>query len=244
MSDATSVDPASVLFGLADELAVLDVQRIDSGGVRVIAQTAREGACDQRRTDFGDPSWKRLIERLSLTSRTGPVEPHVIERGCRSTQPILDFAKPLASRGERTAQSLQRGGPAPNVTRVPHASERDTVAIAEAERLLAAYPAGTVAIIAVETDADGMEKSLLASNCRRTDDVRDWQKDGRRLALRAPERARGVEFECVVVVEPRSFPGNLARVGALYTSLTRANRELAVVHHQDLPGKLRRHGRR
>jgi len=46
MSDATWVDPASVLFGLEDEFAVLDVRRIDSGGVRVaIEQTAREGPC-------------------------------------------------------------------------------------------------------------------------------------------------------------------------------------------------------
>src|SRR5829696_9000871 len=46
MSDATSVDATSVLFGLEDEFRVLDVQRIDQRTVMVIIeQTAREGPC-------------------------------------------------------------------------------------------------------------------------------------------------------------------------------------------------------
>jgi DNA helicase II / ATP-dependent DNA helicase PcrA len=64
------------------------------------------------------------------------------------------------------------------------------------------------------------------------------------VALRTPETVRGVEFDAVVVVEPGAFPRNLARVGPLYTSLTRSNRELVVVHSQALPDELRRHGRR
>jgi DNA helicase II / ATP-dependent DNA helicase PcrA len=202
------------------------------------------GDMNQRRTDFGDSSWERLIERLHLTTTAGPVTPRVIERGYRSTQPILDFAKPLLPRGERTAQSLQQDGPPPRVTRVTRAADRDPTAISEAERLLAAYPAGTVAVITVETDAAGLEKALLSLEWRRAEHLGDWRKNERVLALRTPESARGVEFDGVVVVEPGAFPRNLARVGPLYTSLTRANRELAVVHQQPLPDGLRRHSRR
>ena len=198
---------------------------------------------NQRRTDFGDSSWERLVERLSLVTTAGPVVPSVIERGYRSTQPILDFAKPLLPRGERTAQSLQQEGPTPKVTRVTRAADRDPMAISEAERLLATYPAGTVAVITVDNDAAGLEKALLSGEWRRSDQLGDWRKNDRLLALRTPETARGVEFDGVVVVEPGVFPRNLARVGPLYTSLTRANRELAVVHHQPLPDGLRRHGR-
>lgn len=202
------------------------------------------GDMNQRRTDFGDSSWERLIERLRLTATAGPVTPRVIERGYRSTQPILDFAKPLLPRGERTALSLQQDGPAPKVTRVTRAVDRDPMAVSEAERLLAAYPSGTVAVITVDTDAAALEKTLLSRQWRRADLVGDWRKDDCVLALRTPESARGVEFDGVVVVEPGAFPRNLARVGPLYTSLTRANRELAVVHHQPLPDGLRRHNRR
>jgi DNA helicase IV len=179
---------------------------------------------------------------LAVTYGSDGAAPQVIERGYRSTQPILDFAKALLPRGERGAQSLQQEGPVPTVTRATRAGERDPLAVREAERLLAAYPGGTVAVISVENHA--LEKSLLAAGWRRSEHPGDWQKDGRVLALRSPESARGVEFDGVVVVEPGAFPRNLARVGPLYTSLTRANRELAVVHHQTLPDELRRHGRR
>jgi transposase len=46
MSDATSVDPIAVLFGLDEEFGVVRVERIGPGSVRVvIEQIAREGPC-------------------------------------------------------------------------------------------------------------------------------------------------------------------------------------------------------
>ena len=46
MSDATSVDPTAVLFGLEEEFSVLSVARVDSTTVKmIIEQTAREGPC-------------------------------------------------------------------------------------------------------------------------------------------------------------------------------------------------------
>ena len=48
MSDATSVDATSVLFGLEDEFGVLDVERVATGTVKVvIEQKAREGPCPE-----------------------------------------------------------------------------------------------------------------------------------------------------------------------------------------------------
>src|SRR5215213_7789503 len=46
LTDATSVDPTAVLFGLEDEFGVRDVERIDAVTVKVmIEQIAREGPC-------------------------------------------------------------------------------------------------------------------------------------------------------------------------------------------------------
>lgn len=64
--------------------------------------------------------------------------------------------------------------------------------------------------------------------------------------LLTPERARGLEFDAVVVVEPALFTP--ARAGikvsgqyrTLYTSLTRANRLLSIVHELPLPAPLRK----
>lgn len=47
------------------------------------------------------------------------------------------------------------------------------------------------------------------------------------------------EFDAVVVVEPADFPPNLGRHSLLYTSLTRAVRELVVDHALPLPKELR-----
>ena len=199
------------------------------------------GDMNQRRHDLGDATWESLSNRLSLRVGPGMVQPVAIERGYRSTQQILDFAKPLLPRQQRTAQSLQRTGPEPTVTRVHTARAVGPMVVAEATRLLIAHQPGTVAIITV--DEATVVTALLAQGWRRAERG-DWAKDGRLLALRTPESARGVEFDGVVVVEPGAFPRNLGRVGPLYTSLTRANRELSVVHFAALPDALRHHGRR
>jgi hypothetical protein len=193
------------------------------------------GDMNQRRTDFGDSSWKALAKRLGLPS----YRIEVIRRGYRSTQAILDFADPLLPRAERGARSLQQAGPTPIVTRARTQADRDPLAVREAERLLATYSQGTVAMITIAADHEGIERALLAAGWRRAEDEGDWHRAGQRLAVRTPESARGVEFDGVVVVEPSAFPRNRARVGPLYTSLTRANRELAVVHHRALPKQLR-----
>lgn len=198
------------------------------------------GDVNQRRR-FAGLSWKELAERLALRRGGLPIEPCVIERGYRSTQQILDFAKPLLPKPDRAVHSLQEGGPPPKVTRVAKLAERDSIAVSEAERLQAAYPNGTVAVIAAECDVVGLENVLRSSGWRRGEDPGHWRKEDRMLALRTADAARGVEFDAVVVVEPCALLSDLGYTGALYTSLTRANRELAVVHHRALPEALRRH---
>ncbi len=44
-----------------------------------------------------------------------------------------------------------------------------------------------------------------------------------------------LEFDVVVVMEPAGFAKKRGVTGQLYTSLTRANRELGVVHSKALP---------
>ncbi len=76
-----------------------------------------------------------------------------------------------------------------------------------------------------------------------------WKPDGRhayvtaerlRFQLLAPEEARGLEFDAVVVMEPAAFRASSGTNGRLYTSLTRANLELVVVHDKPLPAALAR----
>lgn len=194
------------------------------------------GDMNQRRNDYVDSSWEGIADRLYM----GAVKPRVLERGYRSTQRILDFAKPLLPRGERTAVTLQQDGPPVTVERAPTSQALASTALAQASRLMDTYRKGTVGIIAAVPDL--LREEMLRSGWVRSGD-NGWQKDGRMLRLLTHTNSRGVEFDGVVVVEPAAFPQNLGRSGPLYTSLTRANRELVVVNHAALPDALRRHNR-
>jgi len=59
------------------------------------------------------------------------------------------------------------------------------------------------------------------------------------LRIMRAVQARGLEFDGVVVAEPADFQKNLGRHGSLYTSLTRANKKLVVVHSKPLPKELK-----
>jgi DNA helicase II / ATP-dependent DNA helicase PcrA len=101
-------------------------------------------------------------------------------------------------------------------------------------RLLTAYPQGTVAIITAAPKAvETMLRRAGWAKSRKDHDA--WQYEGREVTVAHPDAARGLEFDAVVVVEPADFPQNLGRQGPLYTALTRPNRELTVVHAKPLP---------
>lgn len=70
-------------------------------------------------------------------------------------------------------------------------------------------------------------------------DLSPWEKDGREANVLDPTRARGMEFDAVVVVEPADFKQNRGHHGPVYSALTRLNRELVVVHSKALPAGLR-----
>src|SRR5690606_1837952 len=59
------------------------------------------------------------------------------------------------------------------------------------------------------------------------------------VAVLTPRQAKGLAFDCVVVVEPGwSVSGSPRRPSDLYVALTRATRRLAVVHTGQLPEPL------
>lgn len=202
------------------------------------------GDMNQRRNDLGFSSWEQLIMRLRLGRGGTEITPTVVSRGYRSTQAILDFAKPLLPARERSAKSLQSSGARPHVEYVPAAKNRNPAVIAEAEKLCDNHPSGTVAVIVVLHDLKELEQAFSTRGWTRGELNRWRSSDDRYVSILTPASARGMEFDAVVVVEPADFPKNLGRVGALYTSLTRANRELTVVHHKALPDALRRYNRR
>jgi DNA helicase II / ATP-dependent DNA helicase PcrA len=192
------------------------------------------GDLNQRRSDHTLSSWNDVFDELALDPDT---EIRHLARAYRSTKPILEFANKLLPRKQRVSEAFQYEGPQPRVSKV-NIKELSSAVCADVRRLTADYPLGTVAIITVQPEP--ITKSLRKIGWTATSvDMRLWQLDGAEVAVLQPGSSRGLEFDAVIVVEPADFPTNYGRQGPLYTALTRANRELAVVHSKPLPRELK-----
>lgn len=194
------------------------------------------GDLNQRRSDHTEPSWTQVARALGVDDDEGlPVVR--LQRGYRSTRPIIQFANKLLPRTERALASLQTAGPEPTIVSTKTLSPE---AVAQAVGLLERHPRGTVAII--DTDPQPVRDVLRGGGwVADRADITKWRHAGlgRVLTVVDPDHARGLEFDGVVVVEPSAFPPNLGRQGQLYTALTRPNRELVIVHSKPLPEELR-----
>lgn len=192
------------------------------------------GDMNQRRSDYTASDWKELAVDLEITDADGAIAIRELEVGYRSTKQILRFANRLLPRGTR-GESALREGPEPTVRQVAH-----NLRVAECFRAtvdLAQRHEGHVAWI---TNAP----TLANAEFRRKNWVRgrlhdSWTKDDRTVVIMHPDQARGIEFDAVVVEEPADFHKNVGRDGVLYTSLTRPNKELVVIHSASLPKELK-----
>ena len=192
------------------------------------------GDLNQRRTDHTFSSWDNVATLLAIEGDDGEAPVTSLERGYRSTAQIIKFANQLLPARERILFSLQQDGEVPTVQRAGAARDLYGMTFSAAAGLLERVGTGTVAVITVDPRS---VSNLMVRAGWRADigDVQTWRNGEQVLRLLTPERARGLEFDGVVVVEPADFPENFGRQGVLYTALTRANRLLTVVHHRALP---------
>jgi DNA helicase-2/ATP-dependent DNA helicase PcrA len=195
------------------------------------------GDLNQRRSDHTLASWAQIREVLQLEDDEATVRR--LQRGYRSTKPILQYANHLLPSSERAVLAFQSDGPAPIVRRVPAQGLMSAI-IEETDRLLAAYPAGTLAVISPKPATVWAGLRSAGWTTVTGHDSRAWERNGRSVTVLHPDDARGLEYDAVIVVEPAEFPCNYGRQGPLYTALTRPNRELAIVHARPLPDALRR----
>jgi DNA helicase II / ATP-dependent DNA helicase PcrA len=200
------------------------------------------GDMNQRRSDTTYGSWQQIADHLGLGDGDSAFDVQAMRRGYRSTDPILRFADKLLPVGQRGGRSVQTDGPPVVTAPVRTAGQLSPKVVELAAGFSAKYSEGTTAIITMDPGAVMQELGKLGwRKSGREGFV--WSKDGLQVRLYHPEKARGLEFDAVVVVEPGAFAENVGRQAQLYTSLTRANRELALVWHGALPDKLRKLGR-
>lgn len=197
------------------------------------------GDMNQRRVDHCHSSWEQLGSDLAMDDGLEPVTVRVMDRGYRSTEQIMTFANKLLPREQRISNCLQQGEKPRRIKKERSGDSIEVLALAQSVELMDKHPHGTVAIIA--SSPETLRPTLIRAGWKAAGpQSRQWGKNDRKLALHDHVTSRGVEFDAVVVVEPIDFPQNLGRSGPLYTSLTRANRELVIVHEKPMPDALRK----
>jgi hypothetical protein len=195
------------------------------------------GDMNQRRSDFTHADWDLVSKEVGIhrVDGTAPLVPIAV--GYRSTNQILRYAAGLLPRAERTAEAL-RDGPEPSTIRSSSTGALLTDARKEGLRLQQ-RAGGLVAILtmAPKEMSDHLRKQKWSRGHRQ----HAWcpPDSKQEILILHPDSARGLEFDGVVVVEPADYPARLGRHGVLYTSLTRATKELSVVHHRALPKGLK-----
>jgi superfamily I DNA/RNA helicase len=229
-------DPGHVIVDEAQDIHPIEWEILgrlgNSGGWTIL------GDLNQRRTDHTFGSWDQVAEILAIENEDGSAPTQILERSYRSTSQIIRFANQLLPARDRQLFSLQQDGEPPKVVRVASAKAIWESAFIEAMDLLDRFPNGTVALITIDPQPI---RVILGSNgwSSRATEPSLWTKEDRSLRLLTPDRARGLEFDAVVVIEPADFPENFGRQGVLYTALTRANRLLTIVNHRALPQRMK-----
>ena len=210
------------------------------------------GDINQRRNDFSWSTWDEVavsvplglpadsqgLSELEVHSRSSfPIVELTV--GYRSTIEIQEFANSILPVSERVTTAL-RHGPEPEVIKVSVKILVPT-AVEWVEKMSLRYASGVSSLICPDQDfMQSLGDELRRLGWRTRPGTRERHKEGRRLSLLLPDQARGLEFDSVIVVEPGRFPGHTGGMRVLYTSLTRANQELVVLHSQALPKPLRK----
>ncbi len=179
-------------------------------------------------------SWEEAGEHLSID---GGVRQAELTVGYRVPAAILDVANRLLSRAAPSvtpAVSIRPGGETPQWF---DPSEGDG---SELDRLVAAVEAAladlpetvrSIAVIGVEADLDRLQEGLAAHDLERigVGRVGGALPGAEAIALLDPDRAKGLEFDAVVLVRPELVIDSEHGLRRLYVAMTRAVQHLAIV---------------
>jgi DNA helicase IV len=183
--------------------------------------------------DLGQASgaWRRGWEQVLLDAAP-TARHHIVELtvNYRTPSEVMEVAARVLAAADARLQppsSIRSSGETPIVIAVAAGGVGPTVARAAVEHL-DSLGAGTVAVIA-PSRLHELVRAGLSSEERTRPEGRDPLDDP--VALLTPDRAKGLEFDAVVVVEPSEIASDgTAGLLALYVALTRATQRLTIVH--------------
>jgi DNA helicase IV len=235
--DAPLLDEARALLAEPPprfaHVIVDEAQDLTPMQLRMIARRARDGAV----TILGDVaqatgpvpygSWRDVLDRLPGGDRAQIEE---LRHAYRVPREIMELALPLLDAIAPDVEppiAYRTGADPPRLHRV---AEDELLAAAFREAAGLAQKDGLLALIV----PDALLDEASAKDLWDTD---LWLWDS--VPLLAPRRAKGLEFDHVVVVEPALIAEQEQGLRELYVALTRPTKTLVVVHARPLPDALR-----
>jgi DNA helicase IV len=228
--DVALVDEAQALLGepprLFGHVIVDEAQDLTPMQLRMVARRAAPGSL----TILGDIAqatgpipYRTWTEVLALLPDSEEAEVEELRHAYRVPTEIMELALPLLDwiAPDVAPPIAFRGGAAPPRIEPVRPGELVTRALHEAIGL--ARDEGLLAVILPEELVPEFETASA-------------YEDG--IPLLSPRRAKGLEFDQVVVVEPALIAEGESGLRELYVALTRPTRTLVVVHARPLPAEM------
>ncbi len=210
------------------------LRRCPSRSMTVVGDLAQAGS------PAAPAAWSEVFERVA----PGRWSVQSLTVNYRTPAPMMQLACDVlrAAGSEVTAPSSVRDGRSPEVLRLRdpgsghHVSQPRALAEAAAQRLVAwTQEEGTTAVITPVALHASVAERLAAELPAGTVGAGSSSLDAR-VSVLTVAQAKGLEFDQVIVLEPDAVLAASPRGGHdLYVALTRATRELVVIHTGDLP---------
>jgi len=218
----------------AQDLSPMELRMVSrrslSGSVTAVGDIA------QATGPWAPANWREVTDHLPANREARTVGLSV---SYRTPAEVIEVAGRLlaeAAPGLEPPTPARRTGVAPRFEEVPAAALAEE-AVKVASELVAEVSPGTTAVLAPAS----LVADLAAALDSRGVDGADPRLEGlgAPLSLLPIDLANGLEFDAVVVVEPAAVVAESAQgLRALYMSLTRPTRRLAIVHSSPLPSAL------
>jgi DNA helicase IV len=242
-SDVPLLDELSfILFGKPKDtyahIVVDEAQDLSALQLRMLGRRSQNGSMTilgdlaQATSAAAQRSWEEAAGILGVDAN---YEIGHLNIGYRLPSAILDFANrllPVAAPTVKPSESVRQAGEAPEIIRVP-AAARLTRVIETVKDNLSQW--SSVALVAPPSLTDQLAEVLAGEVA--FNDSRLSLELAEQLTLTTAARAKGLEFDLVVVLEP-GLISEEDGLRALYVALTRAVQRVVIVHSEALPAAL------
>jgi DNA helicase IV len=242
-SDVPLLDELNViLFGMPKDsyahIVVDEAQDLSTLQLRMLSRRSRNGSMTilgdlaQATSSAAQRSWEEAAISLGVE---GNYEIGHLNIGYRLPSAILDFANrllPAIAPTVKASESVRQAGEAPEIRRV-ETSARVTHMVETVKESLSAW--SSIALVAppslMDQVAEPLDGEIPFNDSRLSLELTE------QVTLTSASRAKGLEFDLVVVLEPGAISEEEG-LRALYVALTRAVQRVVIVHSEALPAGL------